>query len=167
MRESPGNQPLPNPVSPHAGRIDNPVTPQSVFERMPNANDKQLQDFKRGSSVTFRQGNGIGFSSKSKDQKDIISLEGPPDYTRKFQVTRGETIEEWLYESKNYQLQFKQGVLVYCAPIDDQSKKVLEYGQPTKVLSEIKSGGKQKNMFWYKGQWKMIVFNDGKMVGIQ
>jgi hypothetical protein len=157
----------PKSVSPQAGRIDNPVAPESVFERMSKANNKQLQDFKRSSSVTFHKGNGFGFASKSSDQKDIVGLEGPPDYVRKFQVTRGETIEEWLYESKNYQLQFKQGVLEYCSPIDDQSKKVLEYGQPTKVISEIKSGGKQKNMFWYKGIWKMIVFNDGKLVGIQ
>ena len=109
------------------GRLADEKKPASIFDRITSANERQSQDYRKGQSVTYRRvkGNINLAGSLSSDEKEIAALEGKPDYVRHFRNIRGNEIDEWLYEEKDYQIQFKNGVLAYCAPIDEQAKKVL------------------------------------------
>jgi hypothetical protein len=148
------------------GRLVEEPKPNSVFDRLHEANDRQTQYFKKGSSVTYTKvhGNDGVPLSLSPDERDILVLEGHPDYVRHFRIARGNQVDEWLYEQKDYQIQFKDGVLVYCSNIDQQAKAVLDYGQPTQVFVKQMAGGQQNELFWYKNENKMRAFSNGKLI---
>ena len=147
------------------GRLADVKKPASVFARIESADERQTQDFRKGDSVAYRRvHDNSTMKSISPDERDIAALEGRPDYIRHFRTIRGNNVDEWLYEDKDYQIQFKDGELVYCAPIDEQAKKVLEYGQPTKVKTIKLAGGQQQELFWYQHLWKWLVFTNGRLV---
>ncbi len=158
------------PGGAYAGRVNDPEKPKSVFDRLAYANKRELQDFDHGQSVKLRKNSSDKVSSSiahSPDMFDLAVLEGPPDYYRSFQNKRGQRVDEWIYEEKDQMFQFKKGVLCFNGPVDDQSKWVLEHGQPDKVIVSELSGGGQKLMFWYRSKWKMVTFNDGRLVVLQ
>ncbi len=152
--------------SKYAGFVGDPQIPVSVFDRIPFANQWQHQDYKKSKSVTYKkvQGRMSLTKSLSQDEKDILVLQGAPEYLRSFHNLEGNKIDEWVYKTKNIQLQFQDGTLAYCGEMADQAKLVIVYGQPVKILSNLMMGGNQKSNFWYEKDWKMITFNDGKMV---
>ena len=137
-----------------------------IFKRVNDANLKEVQDFNKTLSVAFTRKHyrSANVSDLSSDQKEIVRLEGSPDWERKFKNTLGEKVTEWLYWKKDYQIQFNEGVLVYAGPIDDQSKMVLRYGVPSRIQTAILSSGRQRVIFWYEKQWKIMVFNENKLV---
>lgn len=146
------------------GRVTEENKPVSVFDRIRFANDLQIQDYRKGDSVTYNHFySGITYSL-SEDERQIATLEGAPDYVRHFKTALNKRVDEWLYEKKDYQIQFKDGELVYFAPIDEQAKLVLENGQPTQVFTRIQAGGQQNEFFWYKWRNKMVVFVNGKLI---
>lgn len=155
-----------NQPSKYAGRVDDPKISASVFDRMHYANQWQQQDYRKGKSITYHRihGNMPLLASLSQDQKDIQVLQGAPEYTRSFSDFEGNKIDEWVYKTKNIQLQFQNGTLAYCGEVSDQAKLVIVYGQPTKIFSNLLMGGNQKSDFWYRNPFKIITFNDGKLV---
>ena len=148
------------------GRVVENKKAESVVDRIRVANELQIQDYEKGKSVAYSQVHGnLGlFTSLSQDQRDIVILEGSPNYIRQFRNVRGNQIAEWLYEEKNYQIQFKDGKVVYCAPISQQAKMILDYGQPTNIFVQQMAGGQQHEFFWYRNPDKMIVFSKGKLI---
>jgi hypothetical protein len=155
-----------NQPSQYAGRVDDPKVSVSVFDRMRYANQWQQQDYRKGKSITYHKihGHMSLLSSLSQDQKDIQVLQGPPEYVRSFSDFEGHRIDEWIYKTKNIQIQFQNGTLAYCGEVSDQAKLVIVYGQPTKIFSNLLMGGNQKSDFWYRKPFRIITVNDGKLV---
>ncbi len=174
------------------GRVVEEPPPKSIFDRIRFANVRQVQGFREHegnplldksmhifniwtvdsflgmNSVTYTAVHGkMGlFTSLSSDQKEIIRLLGYPDDIRHFKTIRNSPIDEWLYEDKDYQIQFKEGRLVYFASIDQQAKTVLKYGQPNEIMVRTTNDDRQHEVYWYQLQNTMILFQDGKLVGI-
>ena len=158
MKESATN------TSSFPGRLAEDNKPVSVFDRIRFASDLQIQDYRKGDSVSYSHFySGISYSL-SEDEKQIATLEGAPDYVRHFKTALDKRVDEWLYEKKDYQIQFKEGELVYFAPLNEQARLVLENGQPTKVYTRQQAGGQQNEFFWYKPRNKMMVFANGRLI---
>ena len=151
------------------GHIEEENKYATVFDKIPEATEWQKQDYKKSRKITFNEYNGsmMTLKSLSKDQQEIISLEGFPDYHRQFKNFKNQKIDEWLYESKDYQIQFKEGELVYFGPIDDKAKIGLLYGQPNKILQREFMGDNYRETFWYKKDFRVISFSNGKKIADQ
>lgn len=135
----------------------------SLIEKISKANMKQKQDYSRTRSVVFNR-NASFLGRLSKDQKEIISLEGLPDYNRTFRtLLHGKLVKEWIYLDKNYLMQFVDGKLVYVGPIDDKERIIIHYGQPTFIRTRELMNGRLE-IFFYKARGLMFVFSNDKLV---
>lgn len=153
-------------------RIDlNPVVPFDA--KIAKAVNKESQDYYRSKRVGFnavyenyRLGAPFKPAHLSPDQKQIIQLIGIPEYERTFPNLSGKRVEEWVYRSQDYLVQFIYGNLVYLGPVDDLEKTLIDIGPPTDVYS-LDFAGMRKDIFKYRSRYQIYLFQDDQLIVVQ